>query len=138
MQLQEQVITKQQSEKLKALWFNSDSLYWYTKQREDLELKEWYLSGCRYFDSMSAYTASELMDILPETIYDDEDGWDDEIHWKPHDLLVYKDEWKYYIQYANSDREENYNTIHNTNLTQALWDMLIYLLENNLLPNQDK
>lgn len=141
MELAQQVISLEQAKKIKELWFKADSaLIWNTQLWGSM----WLLENVSphlaikhkestYDTSLSAYSCSELMDILPETIYDEDDDWDDEVHGKWFDLLVYKEDWKYNVQYANSDWEENYNTIHNTNFAIALWDMLIHCLENNFI-----
>lgn len=126
MQLQDQVISLEQAKKLKELWFERDSLFTFSKPwlvywvyRNDEIRHPQHLSDYR------AYTASELMDILPEYI---------------DDMFIYvgKVDWYYFVLYNNIVNKVLCNAIKKTNLAQALWDMLIYLLENNLLPNQDK
>lgn len=121
MNLIDQVITLEQAKKLVELWFDWDNLFWHYKDMilDGNALDEWaetYLSV--YKDAIPAYTASELMDILPDKFLD-------------YYLTITK--WKelYYISYKKF-KEFHHRVIWN-NLVQALWDMLIYLLENNYI-----
>lgn len=107
MQLQDQVITKTQAERLLELWFMKDS---YVVDKDKFGRK------------LHLYTAGEIMDILPFSINNEE-----LVIKRYFNRIVYYDWWQ-----TTLGRHENIN------LTHALWDMLIYLIENNLLPNQDK
>lgn len=123
MQLSEQVITLEQAKKLKELWFERDSLrkiedeyqtihqiwrdyLWdlYRANNDTLDWWEWY----------NAYTVSELMDYLLRPV-----EWYDLKVIKTSTYEVYYGHWVKYID--------------NQNLAQALWDMLIYLIENKYI-----
>jgi len=128
MQLQEQVISLEQAKKLKELWFdNNDNLCTRCNSsinkefdvisRPSLMLPELEL------ESYPAYTASELMDILPVTIEYKE-------YWVCKLNIVKRLGW-YDVNYT-SDLWWHYSSAWK--LVIALCETLIYLLENNLLP----
>lgn len=142
MQLEQQVISLDQARRLNELGFKRDSYYrymyyWYTcppywwfENRKDTALEWRYLicessyvnSICDWTDDFAAYTVSELMDILPD--------W---IDW--YRITIVKDLPRYIVSYS-MELEWWYIEKHitkSTNLAIALWDMLLYLLENNLL-----
>lgn len=126
MELQDQVISLQQAKKLKELWFKKKSYLIRFFDRDGDECI-WTKIDSQFYSGSTkkypAYTISELMDILPRHI---KITSEDYIEWMDKEFRWYNvtlDEKSLYIQ---------------KNLTHALWDMLIYLLENNLLPNQDK
>ena len=118
MQLQEQCISLQQAKKIKELWFKADSCYarFYNPISKEWEVyrREWFMTAMWTY----AYTASELMDMFPPLFW-----W--------YSLEVHKGEKEYRVSYKR-------RYITNKNLAIALWDMLIYLLENNLLPITNK
>lgn len=126
MQLQDQVISLEQAKKLKEFWFLRDSIHRHIKYMGTERIQSiWNLSISPVFEySYPAYTASELMDILPEYV-------------KRLKLSIERIDWEYTIMYTDEDWMVQICSCKN-NFAIALWDMLIYLLENNLLPNQDK
>lgn len=114
MYLKDQVITLEQAKKLQLLWFHRDSLYVVANPSENVGLSSQYKwSPC--------YTASELMDILPGKI------------WKWY-LNINKTPWLYEVYYDESQLVLSLKVIRNKSLANALWDMLIYLIENDLFP----
>lgn len=123
MQLSEQVITLEQARKLKELWFEKPSIFSYYEEHWIRLTQEW---PYRLYYML---TASELIDILPAYL-------------SPFELFIKKqldDTYKvWYIRwYWENENDKSYESsyiIYNTNLAQALWDMLIYLIENNLFP----
>ena len=134
MQLQEQVISLEQATKIHKLWFEMDS-YFMIYDDNDLELHhtviekryvKWHLDNICDFRH-PAYTVSELIEILPATIKNDKVGIE-------LNIQITKLDWLYYISYRDEWNTAQEWHEKNKNLTIALWDMLIYLLENNLLP----
>lgn len=140
MEMKEQVITLEQGKRLHELWFKRESRYRYNKNgnypgQERYCQDEYYIEEAdweSYSENYNAYTASELMEILPvELFVDEQEGEDNTMLYS---LMVYKED-KYHIQYGNSDWESLFYQVWNENLTVALWDMFVWLLENNLLPD---
>lgn len=111
MEIKNIVTTEEQSKRLDELWFKKEGCFSYYRNWEIHPTLEW--PYCLY----PAYTASELMEYLPSSVeiykhisnssYIVFTWWDDDYRWD------------------------------NENLTQALWDMLIYLIEKSLLPNNE-
>ena len=133
MELNKQVTSLEISKKLKELWFEKKSIFFYrTKWRYFSEVCFKWNFACGggdptiwWFKKIPAYTASELMEYLPRYIETDleptpllhliKDGsWFTAIYWT----------WKVFP----------WNCWET--LADALWLMLIYLLENNLLPDE--
>ena len=138
MQLSEQVITLEQARKLKALWFDKHSLWKIEDEYETIYQvwrdykRDWYRANddtSDWWEWYNAYTVSELMDILPAYL-------------SPFELFIKKqldDTYKvWYIRwYWENENDKSYESsyiIDNKNLVYALWNMLIYLIENDLLP----
>ena len=152
MQLQEQVISLEQAKKLKELWFSKEAEnkwcwnWWYYNE----DGSKWYFVWCklqrdcppvfeRYPEEYNAYTASELMDILPAVMsVDDEENEDFVRRYKFFITKHEKEEIKYQAGYQEeweTDDVSDFDSTHyGNNLAKTLWDVLIYLLENNLLP----
>lgn len=148
MKLSEQVITLEQAKKLSELWFNRNSLWKIEGEYQTIYqvwrdyLWDWYRANddmSDWWEEYCCYTATELMDILPESILTNYmEGWDD-IDYMLVLNKTYSRRWDevtrwLYNVYYTSDFDDLLHDTQNTNLAQALWDMLIYLLENNLLP----
>ncbi len=119
MEIKNIVTTEEQSKRLDELWFKKESCFSYYRNWEIHPTLEW--PYCLY----PAYTASELMEYFPEQIED---------AWVIFDLCFMKTPW--YSIFYNSEEFwicdwEQWNE----NLTHALAEMLIYLLENNLINN---
>jgi len=128
MQLQDQVISLEQAKKLKELWFSKLCWFHYMKQDDnefDIETAYDWIPVAMYWDTETypAYTASELMDILPDTI-EHKDYWNCKLNivkrWAWYDVKYSSDLW--------------WHVFSALKLTIALGETLIYLLENNLLP----
>lgn len=107
MQLSEQVTTLEQSKKLYNLWFKKESCFSYYRNWEIHPTLEW--PYCLY----PAYTASELMEYLPENI------------------IIWKEKWEYRIKIYDNDEY----FLSNKNITHALSYVIIHLLENKLINN---
>lgn len=140
MQLQDQVISLEQARKLQQLWITKPSILKWGKLETEKEFIARYPRNW-IWEEIPAYTASELMDILPDRInkpYIQRVWWS---AWQQYNsyynLEVHKWDGKYLVWYTYTDWDERTQIeeeVGNTNLAQALWDMLIYLIENNLLP----
>jgi len=131
MQLEDQVVTLEQAKKIHELWFNKESCFVYTPRDEyELWIHIVYSKDTR-ISYWKAYTVSELMEYLPAYISPFH------LFIKKHTDNTYK---VWYIRwYSEDENDRSYESsyiIYNTNLTQALWDMLIYLLENKLINNE--
>ena len=131
MQLSEQVITLEQAKKLKELWFDKHSLWKIEDEYETIYQvwrdykRDWYRANddtSDWWEWYNAYTVSELMDILPV-----------EVKGMILQIKKFRDDsyavWYFAPWYCSADYKEN--------LAQALWDTLIYLIENDLLPTKD-
>lgn len=135
MELKDQLITLEQAKQLKELWFEKESLYkfvqaWVVDDWELIELLDEYrihIEWTAYYvfeewKQYPAYTCAELMEYLPDMI--------PEI--ARSKLKIEKGEGLYDVLYEDEDwMVRIYSS--NENLTQALWDMLIYLLTNKLM-----
>lgn len=142
MQLSEQCITLEQAQKLYELNFRKASL------AEHVFNMDWSYRILRIHHSIDtsdckrilpAYTVSELMEYLPQCILQKTDEEieenDDDFLWNETFFYLYKQRnWEYNVYYMENDErasEYDYNSnFTNKNLAQALWDMLIYLIEN--------
>lgn len=151
MQLQEQVISLEQARKIKSLWFSKESFAIHI----DLEDWIWRIPISYYgvekdynldeYEYYHAYTASELMDILPHRINKPyiQEVWDNK--GKQYNDYFYLEVYRwhdtkysvYYTYLDLDDRTQVEEEISNINFAQALWDMLIFLLENNLIHKQE-
>ena len=125
MEIKEQVISPEQARKLWELWFSRDGYfehifnyhsvkYQYTR----MSPKEWDIDTEDMKLEIPAYTVSEIMEYLPHNI------WKDMLRIEK----VNTDDWVFYfINYWHNIE------IVSENLAQALWDMLIYLIENKYI-----
>lgn len=127
MQLSQLVTSLETSQKLKALWVEQESLfywgkngftsYWQWTSYSDEFINYWERSSDIYRDfitTCSAFTSAELWEILPYNVcHFSKDGnmWL-ALHW--HNLQ----EWHW--EFADNEAE-------------ARWKLLIYLRENNLV-----
>lgn len=131
MELNEICISLDQARKLKKLGFERDSLYYYwicTLYWDELmkiETKEYFWNWNNYL-IYPAYTASEIIELFPEQI--------NFSNICSYILNINKYDDKYYIRYENND-EWFLISISYSNLAQALWDMLIYLVSNWYIKN---
>ena len=120
MELSKQVTSLEISKKLKKLWFQKESLYYYSKISSCWAFV--ICSGGYNIDIHPVYTGSELMEYLPA------------VQWKFY--LTIRKEHKtnlYKAYYFNSwDVLRNYIPTEES-LADCLWKLLIYLIENNLL-----
>lgn len=135
--IEDQVISIEQTKKLKELWFKRESYFcrveWWKlwhDLRSEIHPVEVIENRIALADSAyslyNAYTASELMDILPSKIIN-------------NDWLFELEVWKLNMWYSIHYTSWPWRYIQITweNITQALWNMLIYLLEKNLFPVVD-
>lgn len=114
MELKDQLTPLLQARRLDELGFKENRNYSYTLAGDRLAWWAW---------SFWAYSVSELMDALPYELYD----WE-------YTLRIFKILDMYSVWYGS--REKPIHIINNENLAEALSDMLIRLIENNLLPQQ--
>lgn len=129
MELTKQVTSLEISKKLKELWFEKESIFFYrTKWRYFSEVYFKWNFACGggdptiwWFKEIPAYTASELMEYLPAYI-----------DWYCLESTKSEDN-KYFCVYM-FDQSTIWEIKWKDTLSDALWLMLIYLLENNLLP----
>ena len=127
MELSKQCITLEQAKQLKELWFQNESYAIWCHEEDENNYKTWetvvvdrdYFEYCEWSDNLyNAYTVSELMEYLPHQI------WKDMLHIEK----VNTDDWVFYFINCWHNIE-----IVSENLAQALWDMLIYLIENKYI-----
>lgn len=143
MKIQDQVCTLEQAKKLKELGVEQESLFYYIDNMvlglEGIKVKEqtksYKINGVvqdggvvRYY---SAFTVAELGELLP--IEDMPDGRD----WQQRPFRDYyphtgKIMWKYDDPYTKYGRERKVTEAKTE--AEARAAMLIYLLENNLMP----
>lgn len=123
MKIEDQVCSLELAKKLKELGVKQDSLlYWLAPKNPNS--KKWFLSMKGGFneiynhDSISAFTASELGEILPSAIK--QYYWLKIINWYEFELS-YIDDNNHVIAQIQDDIEVN-----------ARAKMLIYLIENGL------
>lgn len=137
MDIKEQVISLDQAKKLKELGFEQNSHFIYQDYygngdaRLDYYDKRDHKTVPVGFVSYNAYSVSELMDILPMHFID---WWFNEV-WKLSisKNLIWLVKCEYHIAYTNISWLSFYG-YRDENLAIALWVMLVYLIENNLLP----
>lgn len=127
MKLEEQVISLEQARKLKELWCEQESYAVYQDYygnwayRLDTSDRRDHKTVPATFRMIPAYTASELMEILP--------------HYIKNGKVLQVTKWRScYIVTYGGEYDEAYIT-KDGNLACALWNTLIRLLENNLLPD---
>ena len=132
MQLSDQVITLEQAQKLKELWFEIESIFqiynpnWNIPTPWSIEYSIWWdymlsnLELSELFEKYPAYTVSELMEYLPSYIWD-------------YCIGVFKDDIQYCCHYVEVEKNTTLYQSRNDNLSQALWDILIYLIENKYI-----
>lgn len=131
MKLQDQVITSEQSKILYDLWFKKKS------SLEHVFSVDWEYRTLRIIQNIDtadckllypAYTASEIIDILPKTINN-----------KKRKLLleiVKEQNWWYHCLYIDRTAEQSHLSwildlkFAWFNLTVCLWNLLIYLITN--------
>lgn len=135
MRLEDQVISLDIAKKLKEIGLKQESYYVWRYYQNEIELTT--LKAVKIFnkyshDSYPAYTLSELLDILPSTIYTNED----EEHLSPdtsYQLWVVKVndiENPYVVSYySNKDHNSDDWQQENDTLPNCLAKMLIYLIE---------
>jgi len=120
MDLENQVTSLELSKRLKELGFKQESLFYWSKNGG----QKWKIENSFYFKvdkraDISAYTAADLGDMLPEYVEKDE-----KIYWlKGYKLLEYVENYTYNsLCIFRADTEAD-----------ARAKMLIYLRENNLI-----
>lgn len=116
MKLEDQVTSIELSKKLKELGIKQESLFYYIDSKIYINHQTHWPDPENIKTHISAFTASELLEILPDsiTIYKSTDG-----------------EFLWFVEL--DDINENKNIIDNINLSNALANMLIYLIENKLM-----
>ncbi len=134
MNLENHVVSLELAKKLKELGVKQESLFeWSTTQNgQNISLHETLLPSHRnfnspYYKSYSAFTASELGELLPVSISSEDSEYG-------FVLTINKsDERDYFsVSYENYDFDYG-ETSYEKNLSNSLAKMLIYLLKNDLL-----
>jgi len=124
MELDKQVTSIELSKRLHELGVKQKSLFYFVKDPYlDNEIFEITRSGEGYFfisEKYSAFTASELLELLPKFI----NNWIFRIEKYPSEFEV---------KYCDKLDEKRLNIEFDKSLPDALAKMLIHLLENNLL-----
>ena len=126
MKLENQLVSKKLSIKLDELGFKTESLYWHKipnkkcRNGSVASIVE-YPEESKWFDYYRAYSVSEIGEMLPLKI-DDED------------LTIWREKgfesWD--VAYSTLARKEEVWE-QSKNLVDAMAKMAIYLLENNLI-----
>jgi hypothetical protein len=117
MQPKNQVTTLEQSKKIDELWFKRESYFVWRDITNNPLLDVYNEYTPEVHPIYKAYTVSELMEyIKPYHL------WNHLIIWKHNKVYTV---WYWYI--TSEFLKEN------KNLAQALWDMLIYLIENHYI-----
>ena len=127
MQLSQLVTSLETSQKLKALWVEQESLfywgkngftsYWQWTSYSDEFINYWERSSDIYRDfitTCSAFTSAELWEILP--LFEVRKKWPD-----------------YYRSYSSLLKEDDCFMSDEENMAESMWKLLIYLKENNLV-----
>lgn len=134
MNLSQQVTNLEISQKLKTFGVKQESLFWHCRWLEsgdDIILSQEHLSYGQTVPIASAFTCSELGEMLPEIIDDEEDKTE-------HQLYFYKRMKAYFVAYRFEDEDGTWSTTYveqaNT-LADAMGKMLCYLYENGLIKN---
>ena len=127
MKIEEQVVSLELATKLKSLRVKQDSLfYWglndaFPCNNEIIFFVEELIDNKLKDGGYSAFTASELLEMLPAEIED-------------RKIHLYKDNDNWIIEYTDGWGAGEYiEPFEDNNLCNALAKMLIYLIENNLI-----
>lgn len=148
MKLDNLVTTYEQSKRIKGLGFEKKSYFLREKEYDEGQRVVWpeilfwgYEKAAQYYH---CFVAEELGEILPEDIEVFKDGKLYQYRLRTQksaerrEVYYYDDiRQEYLLDYvpARSDKKEGF--ILWPTLAQAMGDMLIYLLENNLLPTNE-
>ena len=137
MKIEKQVTSLDLSKSLKSLGVKQDSYFqWFTKVDDDGDTGIWEVKECRQFGSKgycSAFTTTELGEMLPDAFIDVEDSLE-----RQFELVLIKEgeEYKVYYEYfIESVRTSEFTEKIEAN---ARAKMLIYLLENKLIPKENE
>lgn len=144
MKLEDQVVNLELAKKLKELLYpntKADSLFYWNYNSAFPE-QGWYLDDENLAypdkDTLTAFTATELLEILPSQIKTNEPEFNGYEECRTYDLEIFKlvdnngykirYEWYYYEPMGDLTDD-----ISDINLCNALAKMLIYLKENKLI-----
>ncbi len=127
MKLEDQVISLDNAKKLKELGVKQDSLFYRCLQINGSE-DRWINFGNdlhEYNEIYSAFTAAELLEILPEFI-------------RNYNLIINKESESYYVFYEEQDVDlytanSKFLIFNDKNLSNSLAKTLIFLIENKLI-----
>lgn len=127
MKLEDQVTSLDLSIKFKKIGIKQESLFYYsfhTINSLENSIEDYYLTfGKGYGINCSAFTASELLEILPDTIEDPNED-DQRINLTINYHILFSIEYGFH---------NKMNYIQDKNLCNALAKMLIHLIENKLM-----
>jgi hypothetical protein len=107
MKIEPQVTSLELSKRLRELGVKQESLFYWGDKPSDIEC-------------YSAFTASELLDLLPSFIND----------WM---LKIESNNGVYEIKYSDFSGEKQLWVSHHTNFVNSVATMIIYLIENKLI-----
>ena len=132
MKLEDQVCNLEWAKQLEGLGVKQDSLFYHivdgtTKMLLDHKSSTW---GGRKLLNYSAFTVAELGELLPTQIKFDNQNIFLSIE-KKSNLNDNKCSWL--ISYGNGNCLELLESFNSKNLTDALTEMLIYLIKNKLM-----
>lgn len=129
MNLEQQVISLDLSKRLYELGVKQESLFYWTEKDEYSELgyglsvslvKDDLIYYHSEFNSYSAFTASELLELIPLSIND----------WI---FKIESNNGVYEIKYCSYDGKKQLWVSNHTNILNALSKMIIHLIENKLI-----
>ncbi len=127
MHLEDQVCSLELSKELKELGVKQESLFWWCRYSNE---NSYYLAYGKRTDQISAFTSSELGDMLPDKLKEEAIATDYKCHYW---LSVSKDDKTWEVSYCGTSDAGCKQVILSNNEVDARAKMLIYLLKNNLL-----
>lgn len=142
MELSEQVIPYEIAKRVKELGVNADSIFYWIRNAGNplsiyfLSMGSGFSKEYHKYDSLHAYTVSELMELLPKTIN------------SSYELVIKKLSNKYLVlcalKWIDEDLSVHINFSDEDNiefmdekLSDCCAKMLIHLLENGLMKSED-
>jgi hypothetical protein len=136
MELEQQVTSLELSKRLCELGVKQESLFyhhWYKKNRDyeriehtiEKEYSESFDDNKWKFECYAAFTASELLELLPNEISNND------IYYTY--LMIFKKNNEYEIRYDSMNIDRISHIKFGRTLPNALAKMLIYFIENKLL-----
>lgn len=131
MEIEDQVCSLELAKKLKELGIKQDSIFDWVLNNHKPDYYLWLMSpynreNLRFKDQYSAFTVAELGEMLPETLYDENDKYINIITiFKENDIWT----CAYHYDFSCPPRF----SFRDFNFADCLAKMLIYLVENKLI-----